>query len=414
MPEVKAERTGTLSPLNATSAGSSVTSPSCVPSSVQLDALMAAADPVLPSEEVALLELGKVAPDKVPPAPDEHLEDPDATLPWDKHNAQGQPELVETKRRSSPEGGHEDPEEAVPPCPTDEAEDEEVPRLPVMAAHVFVPINPQCIEKGPVKQKQHPTPQEEGKGDRVPRNDRPSSLRHKEVFLPLGPSRYQDPLGFEGRVAKPPAEGSGCPCAKDCGIDNLKAVASVAGALLLCPCLIYGAYVFLPFDAPLLPTVSARLVYTLRCATFATFPIVLGMIVSAISRLCSSALQPFGELHQEVEIHRTYVSQSVHLFILYFFNMAVLATYLPQELLKLIPLLTGLFAISRLIFWMSYAIGRSFRAFGFSMTFLPLLAMLLWNLYGMFVLEPENLLSVAAPTPEGYSKESRAKLRHWG
>ncbi|NXW75244.1 TMM79 protein, partial [Hirundo rustica] len=162
---------------------------------------------------------------------------------------------------------------------------------------------------------------------------------------------------------------------------------------LLCPCLIYGAYIFLPFDAPLLPTVATRLVYTLRCAAFATFPIVLGMIVSAISRLCSSALEPFGELHREVEIHRTYVSQSVHLFILYFFNMAVLATYLPQELLKLIPLLTGLFAISRLIFWMSYAIGRSFRAFGFSMTFLPLLAMLLWNLYGMFVLEPENLLS---------------------
>lgn len=71
------------------------------------------------------------------------------------------------------------------------------------------------------------------------------------------------------------------------------------------------------------------------------------MIVSGISRLCSSALEPFGELQREVEIHRTYVSQSVHLFILYFFNMAVLATYLPQEALKLIPLLTGLFAISR-------------------------------------------------------------------
>ncbi|NWY71648.1 TMM79 protein, partial [Cercotrichas coryphoeus] len=162
---------------------------------------------------------------------------------------------------------------------------------------------------------------------------------------------------------------------------------------LFCPCLIYGAYIFLPFDAPLLPTTSARLVYTLRCTAFATFPIVLGMIVSGISRLCSSALEPFGELHREVEIHRTYVSQSVNLFILYFFNMAVLATYLPQELLKLIPLLTALFAISRLIFWVSYAIGRSFRAFGFSMTFLPLLAMLLWNLYGMFILEPENLLS---------------------
>ncbi|NWW89531.1 TMM79 protein, partial [Rhynochetos jubatus] len=162
---------------------------------------------------------------------------------------------------------------------------------------------------------------------------------------------------------------------------------------LLCPCLVYGAYVFLPFDAPLLPTLSARLVYTLRCAAFATFPIVLGMIVSGISRLCSSALEPFGELQREVEIHRTYVSQSVHLFTLYFFNMAVLVTSLPQEALKLIPLLTALFAISRLIYWLSYAVGRSFRAFGFSMTFLPLLAMLLWNLYSMFGLEPENLLA---------------------
>lgn len=254
--------------------------PSCIPSSVKLDALMAAVDPVLPPEEVALLEVEKVALDKVPPAPDEHVGDPDATLPWDRcqHNAQGQPELVETKRRSSPEGGHEDPEEAVPTCPTIEAKDEEVPRLPVMAAHVFVPIDPQCIEQSPLKQKQHPTswPREEGRGNHVPHSDRSSSLHHKQVFLPLGPSRYQDPLGFEGRVTKPPAEALQCPCARDCGIDNLKAVASVAGALLLCPCLIYGAYIFLPFDAPLLPTISTRLVYTLRCAAFATFPIVLG------------------------------------------------------------------------------------------------------------------------------------------
>ncbi|XP_075580674.1 transmembrane protein 79 [Pelecanus crispus] len=383
---------------------------------------MAAADPILPPEEVALLELGKVAlatpPDKVPPAPDEHPGDPDATLPWDRcqHSARDQPDPVETKRRSSPEGGREDPEEVALTCPPAEAEDEEDPGLPVMAAHVFVPIDPQCIERTPSKQKQQPAPRprEEGKGGYSPHSDGPSGLRQKHLFLPVGPSYYRDTLAFEGRVAKPPIEEPRCPCVRDCGTGNLKAVASLVGALFLCPCLVYGAYVFLPFDAPLLPTVSARLVYTLRCAAFATFPIVLGMIVSGISRLCSSALEPFGELQREVEIHRTYVSQSIHLFILYFFNMAVLATYLPQEVFKLIPLLTGLFAISQLIYWLMYAIGRSFRAFGFSMTFLPLLAMLLWNLYNMFVLEPENLFAVASPKPEDRSKDSGAKLRYWG
>lgn len=255
-----------------------------VPSGTEPAALMAAADPILPPEEVALLELGKVAQatplDEVPPAPDEHLGDPDATLPWDRcqHGASGQPEPAEPKRRSSPEGGREDPEEAALSCPPAEAEDEEAPGLPVMAAHVFVPIDPQCIEQTPGKQKKQPTPwpQEEGKGGYSPHSDRPESLRQKQVFLPIGPSRYRDPLGFEGRVAKPPTEEPRCPCARNCGALNLKAVASVVGALLLCPCLIYGAYVFLPFDAPLLPTISARLVYTLRCAAFATFPIVLG------------------------------------------------------------------------------------------------------------------------------------------
>ncbi|XP_051497197.1 transmembrane protein 79 [Apus apus] len=280
---------------------------------------------------------------------------------------------------------------------------------PLVAAHVFVPIDPLCIERPPGRQERQPAPRPrlEGSGGSVPHS---SSPREHQAFLPRGPSRCRDPPGFEGLVVKPQPPGPCCPC----GRGGLKAVASVLGALLLCPCLLYGAYAFLPFDAPLLPTPSARLLYALRCATFATFPIVLGMIVSGISRLCFSALEPFGELQREVEIHRTFVSQSIHLFILYFFNMAVLVTYLPQELLKLIPLLTGLFAISRLIFWLSYAMGRSFRAFGFSMTFLPLLAMLLWNLYSMFVLEPENLLAVATPKPQEGPQERGAKLRYWG
>ncbi|XP_023496781.1 transmembrane protein 79 isoform X3 [Equus przewalskii] len=72
-----------------------------------------------------------------------------------------------------------------------------------------------------------------------------------------------------------------------------------------------------------------------------------GLLVYGLSLLCFSALRPFGEPRREVEIHRQYVAQSVQLFILYFFNLAVLSTYLPQETLKLLPLLTGLFAISR-------------------------------------------------------------------
>lgn len=145
--------------------------------------------------------------------------------------------------------------------------------------------------------------------------------------------------------------------------------------------------------------------------------LLIGLLVYGLSLLCFSALRPFGEPRREVEIHRQYVAQSVQLFILYFFNLAVLSTYLPQDTLKLLPLLTGLFAISRLIYWLTFAVGRSFRGFGYGLTFLPLLAMLVWNLYYMFVVEPERMLTASESRldyPDHARSVSDYRPRSWG
>uniref|UniRef100_A0A8D0G8G3 Transmembrane protein 79 n=1 Tax=Sphenodon punctatus TaxID=8508 RepID=A0A8D0G8G3_SPHPU len=376
---------------------------------------MAMVDPV---EELALVEMKKeslgtkVAPDSVQ---DEKPGNPETTQPWDQSHHSSlceiemeAPSLESSKNdtRLHPEGNPELGsilhDEALPDHPTPREDEDN--GMPEVAAHVFVPIDPCCIERTP------------GRIVCCEENRDPE----KQDFLNPGPhgysAHYDEPTGYDGDRPKTFSEKMACLKCRDCSSTNLKAVASMIGAMIIYPCLVYGAYVFLPFDAPLLPTMSARLVYTLRCGVFATFPIIMGMIVYGVSCLCFSSLQPFGELRREVEIHRCYVSQSVHLFILYFFNIAVLSTYLPQETLKLIPLLTGLFAISRLLYWLAYAMGRSFRGFGFGLTFLPLLTMLLWNLYSMFILEPENMFATANGAAEGPSeKESRAaKPRYWG
>ncbi|KAM4602305.1 transmembrane protein 79 [Discoglossus pictus] len=174
----------------------------------------------------------------------------------------------------------------------------------------------------------------------------------------------------------------------------VKVVGSFFAAIIVFPALLYFAYAFLPFDAPLMPQISTRLVYTLRCGVFASLPIVLGVIVHGISRLCSSSFDPFNPKVREVTIHRRFVKQSTFLFVLYFFNLAALSTYLPQDYLKLIPLLTCLFALSQLVYWLSFAIGRSFRGFGYGLTFLPLLAMLACNLYYVFIVEPEKMVYI--------------------
>ncbi|XP_014967436.2 transmembrane protein 79 isoform X1 [Macaca mulatta] len=295
-----------------------------------------------------------------------------------------------------------EPPESEPLTKLEELPEDDANLLPEKAARAFVPIDLQCIERRPQEDLIMRCEAGEGKCRTFmpPRATQPDPTERK----------------WAEAVVRPP--GHSCGGCGSCGDREwLRAVASVGAALILFPCLLYGAYAFLPFDVPRLPTMSSRLIYTLRCGVFATFPIVLGILVYGLSLLCFSALRPFGEPRREVEIHRRYVAQSIQLFILYFFNLAVLSTYLPQDTLKLLPLLTGLFAISRLIYWLTFAVGRSFRGFGYGLTFLPLLSMLMWNLYYMFVVEPERMLTATESRldyPDHARSASDYRPRPWG
>lgn len=50
---------------------------------------------------------------------------------------------------------------------------------------------------------------------------------------------------------------------------------------------------------------------------------------------------------QEVSIHRRFLSDSSSLFLIYFLQLVILAMYLSQEQLKLVPLLAVIFAFGR-------------------------------------------------------------------
>lgn len=65
--------------------------------------------------------------------------------------------------------------------------------------------------------------------------------------------------------------GAGCP-----ERDVLKHSVSLLTSAMLFPFLVWGGFVFLPFDAPLLNSTPLRLVYTLRCSVFAAAPVILG------------------------------------------------------------------------------------------------------------------------------------------
>ncbi|RVE63277.1 hypothetical protein OJAV_G00163870 [Oryzias javanicus] len=186
--------------------------------------------------------------------------------------------------------------------------------------------------------------------------------------------------------------------------DILKMGVSMMMSAIIFPVLVWGGFAFLPFDAPLLDSAPLRLVYTLRCSVFAAAPIVLGWLVLGVSRLKSGTTRPlFDENLKEAEckeviVHRRFITDSASLFLIYFLQLVVMAMYLTQEQLKLIPLLTIVFAIGRLVYWGAAAFGSSIRGFGFGLSFLPGVVMMAANFYFIFVVEAEgSVFSVQEP-----------------
>ncbi|KAI7806714.1 transmembrane protein 79 [Triplophysa rosa] len=196
--------------------------------------------------------------------------------------------------------------------------------------------------------------------------------------------------------------------------EALKLGASMFTSALIFPLLVWGGYVFLPFDAPPLDSAPLRLVYTLRCSVFAVIPIVLGVLVLGVSRLWYRSLKPRFEGEREVKqvaVHQRYVEDSISLFLLYFLQLAVMAAYLNQDLLKLVPLLTIVFAFGRLLYWITAVCDSSIRGVGFGFSFLPMLVMLVANLYFIFLSDSAGSL-FALDVPE--TQVPPVKQRFWG
>ncbi|XP_037130901.1 transmembrane protein 79-like [Syngnathus acus] len=191
-----------------------------------------------------------------------------------------------------------------------------------------------------------------------------------------------------------PAGGThGCPSR-----DILKVGVFLLTSAIFFPFLVWGGFVFLPFDAPLLDSAPLRMLYVLRCSVFGATPVALGWLAVGVARLRFGVVRPLldeTEVAADVEdlsVHRNYTRQSVSLFLLYFLQLVVMAMYLSQEQLKLVPLLALVFALGRAVYWLAAALGSSVRAFGQGLSLLPSLAMMTANLVFVFTAESSAYL----------------------
>ncbi|XP_057689209.1 transmembrane protein 79-like isoform X3 [Corythoichthys intestinalis] len=197
--------------------------------------------------------------------------------------------------------------------------------------------------------------------------------------------------------------------------DVLKAGVSLVTSAIFFPFLVWGGFVFLPFDAPPLRGAPLRMLYAMRCSVYAAVPVVAGWLAVGVARLRLGVVRPLlGQTEEEdaegLAVHRRYTRESVGLFLMYFLQLSVTAVYLSQEHLKLVPLLAVIFALGRSIYWVAAAFGSSVRAFGLGLSFLPAAALAAANLAFVFTAESSSAVFGSPALPEA----PVGRRRFWG
>lgn len=85
-----------------------------------------------------------------------------------------------------------------------------------------------------------------------------------------------------------------------------------------------------------------------------------------------------GQAEFALDINTRFILNTFEQFIAYFIANAGLAMYCPPDEARSLPLLTALFVMGRILFWIGYHKNPYLRAFGFGITFYPTVAAFAW------------------------------------
>jgi hypothetical protein len=134
-----------------------------------------------------------------------------------------------------------------------------------------------------------------------------------------------------------------------------------------------------PIPAPAAANAGERLAYALRCDLFAALALFAGIARVAAQRFFGGEIDgSVAPRARSLEIHRTYIQNTLEQFVLLLIAHLAFAAVEPAEHLRLLPVLVALFLLGRAAFWIGYFASPPARAFGFAATFYPTVAVLLY------------------------------------
>lgn len=125
--------------------------------------------------------------------------------------------------------------------------------------------------------------------------------------------------------------------------------------------------------------IADRLALVIKGSVFALLPGVIGICIVAAQRLDPNMwVGRTAKPNSSLDINTRFILNTFEQFLAYFVANMGLAIYCPLEEARSLPLLTMLFVMGRILFWIGYHKNPYLRAFGFGITFYPTVMAFFW------------------------------------
>jgi len=126
-------------------------------------------------------------------------------------------------------------------------------------------------------------------------------------------------------------------------------------------------------------TLGDRIALIIKNAVFAILPALLAICIVAAQRLDPNMwVGRTAKPNSALDINTKFILNTFEQFILFFIGTAGLALYCPLEEARSLIILTVLFVLGRVLFWVGYHFNPYLRAFGFGLTFYPTVMVYAW------------------------------------
>ncbi|MEG6509433.1 MAPEG family protein [Methyloligella sp. 2.7D] len=122
-------------------------------------------------------------------------------------------------------------------------------------------------------------------------------------------------------------------------------------------------------------TMGDRIALVIKDSVFAILPGVIAICIVAAERLDPKMfVGRMAKPNSALDINTRFILNTFEQFTAYFIAHCALAIYSPPEEARTVVILTALFVLGRILFWIGYHKNPYLRAFGFGITFYPTVA----------------------------------------